>query len=156
MDRAERDGLAIEEDFAGVGGLHAGEDFHQRALARTVLAVDREHLAALDGEAHALERPHAREGLGQRAGFEQGHRNGEFGMANSESGYVRSGADGRRFPIRNSPFAIYFPPTFAFRSAQNSSTLSLRICRAGMSMNLLAGTTLLLPLRISFSTSTDL
>ena len=56
----------------------------------------------------------------------------------------------------DSPFAIYFPPTFSFRSAQKASTLSFRICRAGMSMNLLAGTTAALPLRISFSTSTDL
>ena len=47
-------------------------------------------------------------------------------------------------------------PILAFRSAQNSSTLSFRICRAGMSMNLFAGMTPVFPFASSPRISTDL
>ena len=39
---------------SGVGPHRAAEDLHERALAGAVLAEEREHLAALEGEAGIL------------------------------------------------------------------------------------------------------
>ena len=36
--RAEMHGLAVHLELAGIGAVHAGDDFHQRALAGAVLA----------------------------------------------------------------------------------------------------------------------
>jgi hypothetical protein len=41
----ELDGLAVEEDAAGVGTVHPGEDLHQRRLPGAVLADQRVRLA---------------------------------------------------------------------------------------------------------------
>ena len=46
--RRDRDGLAIEEDFSGIGLDDAVEDLHQRRLARAVFAQERVNLAPLD------------------------------------------------------------------------------------------------------------
>jgi hypothetical protein len=67
------DDLAVEADLAAVGGVHAGEDFAERALARAVLADERVAGAALHSEAHPVEREHAGEALGDAVELEEGH-----------------------------------------------------------------------------------
>ena len=59
--RADRDGLAVDVDAAGVGGVGAAQDLHQRGLARAVLAHQRVDLPAGDGEVDAFEHPHGAE-----------------------------------------------------------------------------------------------
>jgi hypothetical protein len=66
------DALAVDQDFAaGVGTIRAREDFHQRRLARAVLAHQRVDLARIDGQADVVERAHGRERLADSAHFEQ-------------------------------------------------------------------------------------
>ena len=71
VDGTNRERATVEEDFAGVGPLHAGEDFHERALARPIFTDDGEHFAAGDRKAHAPERAHAGEGFDEGADFEK-------------------------------------------------------------------------------------
>ena len=71
----------VDPDLARVGGLHPGEDLHQGALAGPVLTDDGHDFAPAHGQAHALERPHAGERLGQRAGFQQGRGHGRCGRS---------------------------------------------------------------------------
>ena len=68
--RAER--LAIERDASGVGLIRAGEDFHQRAFARAVLADERVRLAGCDGQCDAPQRVRGTEGLAHAGHFEAG------------------------------------------------------------------------------------
>ena len=51
----EADRLAVESHLAGVRLVDAGDDLHQRGLARPVLADDGEHLAGRERERHAVE-----------------------------------------------------------------------------------------------------
>ena len=46
----EDDLLAVDADRAGVAGVDAGQDLHQRRLAGAVRAEERHHLAGLDDE----------------------------------------------------------------------------------------------------------
>ena len=46
--------LPVEQDVAAVGGLVAGEDFHQRRFARAVFAQHADDLPAVDGEADVV------------------------------------------------------------------------------------------------------
>ena len=70
----------VDPNLTAVAGLHPGENFHQGALARTVLTDDGDNFAAAHGQAHALERPHAGERLGQRTGFQQDRGHEQFGL----------------------------------------------------------------------------
>ena len=70
----------VYPNLTAVAGLHPGEDLHQGALARTVLTDDGDNFAAAHGQAHALERPHAGERLGQRTGFQQDRGHEQFGL----------------------------------------------------------------------------
>ena len=90
--------VAVEQDAALVGVVEAGQQLHQRGLARTVLADQRHHLAGLQGEgemayrpalgagideAHILEheafadRPGERQGIGRRMDFRPDLEEGE-------------------------------------------------------------------------------
>ena len=60
---AESHGVAVEPQLALEVRNHAGEDFHQRALARPVLAANRMEFAAGDVERHVGERDDAGEAL---------------------------------------------------------------------------------------------
>ena len=55
---AQPDELPVDLDRAGVRPFESGEDFHQRALAGAVLAEQRHHLAAQQGEIDALQGGH--------------------------------------------------------------------------------------------------
>ena len=59
---------------AGVRLVNAGEDFHQRGLARAVLADQRGHRAAMQFQVHAGKRAHAAEGLAHVGEPEEGRR----------------------------------------------------------------------------------
>ena len=54
-----------------VGGLHAGEDLHQRRLAGAVLAHERVDLAGAEVEVDAVERGDAGEALGDAEGAQE-------------------------------------------------------------------------------------
>ena len=60
----ERHGAAVEDDLALVVGDRAGEDLHQRALARAVLAAERVDLARPRRQAHVAQGVDAAEVLG--------------------------------------------------------------------------------------------
>jgi hypothetical protein len=59
MRRMEMHGLSIERDFAAIRALCSRQDFHQRALARTILSNQSVDLTRPYREIHALERAHA-------------------------------------------------------------------------------------------------
>ena len=67
MRRMEMHRLSIQGDLAAIRALCARQDFHQGALARTILSHQSVDLARLDREIHALERAHAGETLGDPA-----------------------------------------------------------------------------------------
>ena len=70
-DAGEADGRAVDQDLAGVGGLDAGEDLHQRRLAGAVLAHERVNLAGAEVEVDAVERGHAGEALADAVGAQE-------------------------------------------------------------------------------------
>src|SRR4029453_14163072 len=59
----EAERAAVEQHLARVGGMDAGEQLAERALARAVLATERVAGAGVHVEADALEGDHAREAL---------------------------------------------------------------------------------------------
>ena len=60
----------VEAHDAGVAGMHAGDDLHQRAFARTVFADEPVDLAAAQGKIHLAQRLDPAEGLGDAFEFE--------------------------------------------------------------------------------------
>ena len=75
LDRAPRaadlDWRSGEQNFAGVGLEHPGDDVDHRRLAGAVLPDHRMDLAALHGERHLIERQHAGKVLGQSPDFQR-------------------------------------------------------------------------------------
>ena len=71
-DALQVDRLSVEEDFAAVGPVDAGQDFHERRFAGPVLADEGQHLVGVDGQRHAVEGLNAREVLADVADFEEG------------------------------------------------------------------------------------
>ena len=69
---ARRVGLAVQRHGAGVGGEGAGQDGHQRALARAVLPDEGDDLAGRDAEVDAVEGDGGGEGLGDAAHLQRG------------------------------------------------------------------------------------
>jgi hypothetical protein len=70
----ERDRLAINEDFAGILRIDAGEDLHQRRFAGAVLAHQRMDFAGDQLEPDVVQRPDAGKALGQVPnGDQSGH-----------------------------------------------------------------------------------
>ena len=67
--RQPRDVLAADADRALVGNHEAGDRAQQRGLAAAGAAEQRDHLAALDAEAHAVE--HARPAVGNGKVFDR-------------------------------------------------------------------------------------
>src|SRR5205823_254200 len=72
--RGEVDGIAVDDDLAGIGTVDAGEDVHQRRLAGAVLTEERVDLAGPDLEVDPGIRQNAGEGLGDA--FEENERRG--------------------------------------------------------------------------------
>ena len=62
---------AVEQDVPAVWRLHARENFHERALARAVLAHHRHHLAARERERHVFQGQYAGEAFGNGAHLEE-------------------------------------------------------------------------------------
>jgi hypothetical protein len=56
---------AADLDLARVGMLEAGENFHERALARAILAEQRHDLASAKSELNALQRRNGSIAFGQ-------------------------------------------------------------------------------------------
>ena len=79
-----RTGAAVEDDLAVVVGDRAGEDLHQRALARAVLAAERVDLAGLRGQRHVPQRLHAAEVLGDVPHLQPGRH--DRGVGNGLNG----------------------------------------------------------------------
>ena len=67
---SEADRLAVHEQTPFVGGDVAGENLHQRALARAVLTDHRDDLARRHVEVDPVERQHAGIPLDDVAGLE--------------------------------------------------------------------------------------
>jgi hypothetical protein len=55
---------AVQPDFAGIGLICAGEDFHQRAFARAVFTHQRQNFAGVDGQTHVIQRDGRAEAFG--------------------------------------------------------------------------------------------
>ena len=70
--RAEAGLPAVEQETAGEFRMHAGDDLHQRALARAVLADETMDLAGGKREVDATQRLDAAEGLRDLLQFEDG------------------------------------------------------------------------------------
>jgi hypothetical protein len=49
----------------GIGRMKAREDLHERRLARSVVAEQRDDLSGIDGQGDVVECPHAGEGLAE-------------------------------------------------------------------------------------------
>ena len=62
----DRTGGTVDEDAAGIGPVHPGQDPHERRFTRPVLTHQRMDLAASAVEGHVVERLHAGKGLGYR------------------------------------------------------------------------------------------
>jgi hypothetical protein len=77
----DHDGAAVEDAFALVAGIDAGEDLDQRGLAGAVLADDGVDLAPAQPQARVHQRGHAAEGLADAGHAEQGvgHRRSSQG-----------------------------------------------------------------------------
>ena len=58
------DGLAVDQYFAAVRRMRAGNDLDKRGFARAVLTAERVHFAGVDVKADVRQRDHAGEGLG--------------------------------------------------------------------------------------------
>ena len=72
--RAEMDRLAVDAHFAGVAGVDAGDDFHQRAFPGAVLARDAVDRARPQREIDAPQRVDAAERLGDTRQFQARRR----------------------------------------------------------------------------------
>ena len=129
-DGLELHGLAVDENFAGVRRLHAGEDFHERAFARAIFANHCEYFAVAEREARVVQGAHAGESLAQAADLQQ-----------------RCGRGRHAYCLPSS--AIFF------LVAQNSSTFSFVTTTNGTSINLFAGMNEVSPSRMSFMAFTD-
>ncbi len=71
-DRSKPDFLSIQRETAREFRVHAGDDFHQRALAGAVFADETVDLAGGKREVDPAERLDTAEGLGDAVQFEQG------------------------------------------------------------------------------------
>ncbi len=144
--------LAVDQDRAGRRRHDATEDLHHGRLAGAVLPDEAEHLARRERQADAVERRHARVGLGDGAEFKKGFRHGDAeeserlgppGWATLTWFYrslrlsmttgSRTGGRGR------SPEKPYFF-SISRMDAANSLTFDLSITLVGMICCLLAGT----------------
>src|SRR5437762_268931 len=70
--RADARRLAVDHDVAGIPGVGAAENLHQRRFAGAVLAEQDVHLAGLELEVHAVERDHSWESFPDPAHLEDG------------------------------------------------------------------------------------
>src|SRR4051812_10008978 len=64
--------VGVQKNLTGIGALDAGEDFHEGAFARAVLADDSQDLAGVENEVHSLEGAHGEETFGDVFYFEEG------------------------------------------------------------------------------------
>ncbi len=72
MRGVDRDGLTLEEDLALVGRMDSDHRLDQRALARAVVAYERDDLLRVDGEVRASQRLHAAKALYDLARLKHG------------------------------------------------------------------------------------
>ena len=96
--RAERRLPAVDRDRPLVGPMGTAEHLHERALARAVLAQQREHLAGREPEIHPAERLHAGERLHDARHLEQRRRRRHTPIAASRA--VRIAAASGSTPVQ--------------------------------------------------------
>ena len=93
--------FAVEENFAGVGGVNAGQNFAQGAFAGAVLADEGVAMAALDGEGDSVQGEDAGEAFGYGFKFEH-HADWGSGIGDLRIGLPRNTrtmrSRGSRFP----------------------------------------------------------
>ena len=120
LDRlARRVRRAFEPHLARIRPNRAGQDGHQRALARAVLADQRAHLARPDGEIHAVQRHRGAERLPHAAHLEA-RRGGQFFSHRARSGCRSSFASGSFMCSRvtsRTPVSIRFSTASPLRCA---------------------------------------
>lgn len=68
----ECDGLAVQQDFALIGAVNAGEDFDERGFARAVFTDKGRDLAGEEADVDAIQGFDAGEYLADAAHFENG------------------------------------------------------------------------------------
>ena len=73
MRRQLGDVLTVEDHLAGPRLRAAANDLHQRRLAGTVGADQRDDLARLHGQAHVVQRPHRAVALRRASDLDQAH-----------------------------------------------------------------------------------
>jgi hypothetical protein len=88
---ADLDGFVIKKNFAGVGLVHATEDFHEGGFSGAVFADESEDFAALDAEADVIEGDDAREAFPDGAQFEKRPRRGGISWGGCLQAIYRGG-----------------------------------------------------------------
>ena len=119
--------LAVDQDLAGVGGMHAREHLHQRRLAGPVLADDRVDLAGAAVDVDAVQDLDAEEALADAAHLEQlGHAQTSTHAARSAEARTASMSCALRAPSANvgSPSGAPPPAIAAYVSATKRSKQS--------------------------------
>jgi len=93
----------FELNLAGIGGVHSGQDFPERAFARAVFAEQSVTTAAFDGEADVIERVDAGETLRDMMNSRKGMRFtvGSWNVCSAEWHSAVS-------PVGNRPGAVHF------------------------------------------------
>ena len=102
--RLER--LAINGDGAGVRAIRAAENFHQRALARAILADERVDFAGLHGEGDIFQRARGSESLLHAGHLETG-RHFKYSSNGGFTSFAISGSVMFSFVMRNTPVSIF-------------------------------------------------
>src|SRR5277367_60601 len=80
----EAHSLAVDEDFAGVALIGAGEDFHQRRFARRIVAHQPEHFARHELEVDIAQRLHGAEALVDRPHLDNRNRHASFSKVRAD------------------------------------------------------------------------
>src|SRR6185369_13247912 len=107
---ARRVGPAVQGHGPGVGGEGAGQDGHERALARAVLPDEGDDLPRRDLEVHAVEGRRGRERLGDAPHLQARRGSGGYGFSHCErSGWSTSFISGLSmfsFVARRTPVSM--------------------------------------------------
>jgi hypothetical protein len=70
-DPGKSDRRSVKLNFANIGRLGAGDDFHQGRFAGAIFPDDRQHFAGSNVEIDAIERPHAGKRFAEISDLEQ-------------------------------------------------------------------------------------